>query len=123
MCIPKPLDFPGGATCKEPACHCRRHKRHRFSPWVGKIPWRRAWQFTPASLPGESYGQRTRVGYSPWGHRVRYNGVTKHALVLLYVRDFSRSFNILVLKTIHLFIHLFFYRIDAKWDCLPFAFL
>ena len=23
---------------KEPACQCRRHKRHRFNPWVGKIP-------------------------------------------------------------------------------------
>ena len=30
--------FPG----KEPACQCRRHKRHRFDPWVRKIPWRRA---------------------------------------------------------------------------------
>ena len=28
---------------KEPACHCRRHKRRRgFDPWVKKIPWRRA---------------------------------------------------------------------------------
>ena len=25
----------------------RRHKRRGFSPWVGKIPWRRAWQPTP----------------------------------------------------------------------------
>ena len=25
----------------EPACRCRRHKRHRFNPWVEKIPWRR----------------------------------------------------------------------------------
>ena len=25
-----------------------------FSPWVGKIPWRRAWQPTPVFLPGES---------------------------------------------------------------------
>ena len=25
-----------------------------FDPWVGKIPWRRAWQPTPAFLPGES---------------------------------------------------------------------
>ena len=22
-------------------------KRHGFDPWVGKIPWRRAWQPTP----------------------------------------------------------------------------
>ena len=29
---------------KKPACQCRRHKRHGFDPWVGKIPWRGAWQ-------------------------------------------------------------------------------
>ena len=26
------------AQCKESTCQCRRHKRHRFNPWVGKIP-------------------------------------------------------------------------------------
>ena len=34
---------------------------------VGKIPWRRAWQPTPAFLPEESHGQRSLAGYSPWG--------------------------------------------------------
>ena len=29
--------FPGGASGKEPACQCRRHKRHGFNPWVRKI--------------------------------------------------------------------------------------
>ena len=38
-----------------------------FSPWVGKIPWRRAWQPIPVFLPEESHGQRSLVGYSPWG--------------------------------------------------------
>ena len=41
--------------------------RPRFSPWIGKIPWRRRWQPTPVFLPGKSHGQRTLVGYSPWG--------------------------------------------------------
>ena len=36
--------FLGGASGKESACQCRRHERLRFEPWVGKIPWRRAWQ-------------------------------------------------------------------------------
>ena len=40
-------------------------KRHRFNPWVGKIPWRRAWQPTPVFLPGESRGGRSLVGHSP----------------------------------------------------------
>ena len=40
---------------KEPACQCRRPKRLGFNPWVRKIPWRRAWQFTPIFMPGESH--------------------------------------------------------------------
>ena len=39
-----------------------------FNPWVGQISWRRAWQPTPVFLPGESHGQRSLAGYSPWGH-------------------------------------------------------
>ena len=46
--------FPGGASGKEPACQCKRQKRHGFDPWVRKFPWRRAWQPTPVLLPGES---------------------------------------------------------------------
>ena len=30
---------------------------------------RRKWQPTPVFLPGESHGQRSLVGYSPWGHK------------------------------------------------------
>ena len=37
--------------------------------WVGKIPWRREWHPTPVFLPGESHGQRSLVGYSPWHHK------------------------------------------------------
>ena len=59
-------DFPGGMNGKEPACQCRRHKRCQFDPWVRKIPWGRKWQPTPVFLPGESHGQRSLVGYSPW---------------------------------------------------------
>ena len=57
--------FPGGASGKEHACQCRRHKRLRFDPWFGKIPWRRAQQCIPVFLAGESNGQRSLVGYSP----------------------------------------------------------
>ena len=32
------MGFPGGASGKEPICQCKRHKRCRFDPWVGKIP-------------------------------------------------------------------------------------
>ena len=37
-----------------------------FSPWIGKIPWRREWLPTPVFLPGEFHGQRSLAGYSPW---------------------------------------------------------
>ena len=56
------LGFPGGASGKEPACQCWRHKKHGFDPWVRKIPWRRAWQPTLVFLPGESHGQRSLNG-------------------------------------------------------------
>ena len=52
--------FSGGPSDKEPACHCRRCKRLSFDLWVGKSPWRRAWQPTPIFLPAESHGQRNR---------------------------------------------------------------
>ena len=55
------------------SCQCRRLKRHGFDLSVGTIPWRRAWQPTLVSLPGESHGQRSLEGYSPWGCRVRHN--------------------------------------------------
>ena len=40
-----------------------------FNPWVGKILWRRGWQPTPVILPGESHGQSSLGGYSPWGSK------------------------------------------------------
>ena len=51
---------------KASACQCRRH---RFNPWVRKVPWRRKWQTTPGFLPGKSHGQRNLAGCSPWGHK------------------------------------------------------
>ena len=41
--------------------------------WVRSLgwedPWRRKWQPTPVSLPGESHGRRSLVGYSPQGRK------------------------------------------------------
>ena len=62
----------GGSVSKESACNAGdplQHRRPRFDPWVGKIPWRRKWQPTPVFLPEEFHGQRSLVGYSPWGHK------------------------------------------------------
>ena len=59
------VGFPGGTGGKELAYQCGRHKRHGFSLWVRKIPWKRAWQPTPVFLSGGSHGQRSLAGYSP----------------------------------------------------------
>ena len=59
---------------------CLQCWRPGFDPWVGKIPWRREWQPTPVLLPGKSHGQRSLVGYSPWGHK---ESVTTERLYLL----------------------------------------
>ena len=45
----------------------------RGLPPLGKassrLSWRRKWQPTSVLLPGESHGQRSLVGYSPWGRK------------------------------------------------------
>ena len=51
---------------KNSPANAGRHKRCRFNPWVKKVPWRKAWQPTLVFLPGESHGQRSLAGYSPW---------------------------------------------------------
>ena len=49
------------------------NRRHGFSPWVGKIPWRKEWLPTPVFLPEKSHGQSSLVGYGPWSHRVGHD--------------------------------------------------
>ena len=63
------MGLPGGTSGKESACQCKRYKRCGFTPWVGKIPWRRAWQSTSVFLPGECHEQRSLVGFSPQGRK------------------------------------------------------
>ena len=46
-----------------------RHERCWLSPWVGTIPWKKAWKPTPVFLLGEPHGQRNLAGYSPWGYK------------------------------------------------------
>ena len=54
---------------KESACRCRRCKRPRFDPWVGKIPCKREWQPTPVLLPGESHGQGNLADHTSWVYK------------------------------------------------------
>ena len=64
--------FPAGSDGKEFACYAGDLGLlpgliPGFSPWVGQIPWRRKGQPTPVFLPAKFLGQRSLVGYSPWG--------------------------------------------------------
>ena len=56
------LDFPGGSEDKESFCNTRD---------TGSIPGSRRspekGMATHSSVPGESHGQRSLAGYSPWG--------------------------------------------------------
>ena len=69
----------------------------RLDPWVGKIPWRRAWQPTPVFLPGESCGQRRLLGHTPRGHKesdrteVAEQQQQQSIDPLLYFSDASRA--------------------------------
>ena len=54
---------------KNPTANAGSVKRHRFDPWVGQIPWRRARQTNPVCLPGEFLGQRSLADYSPSGRK------------------------------------------------------
>ena len=58
------MGFPGGSDGKESASSAGDLSS---IPGLGRAPWRREWQLTPAFLPGEFHGQRSLVGYSPWG--------------------------------------------------------
>ena len=67
----------------------------RFSPWVGKIPWRRKWQPTPVFLPGASHGQRSLVSCVAWGCReldmteqlhFHFHRHTRQDVLLWYIR-------------------------------------
>ena len=67
---------------KESVCHCRRCRRCGFGPWVGKVPWSRKWQPTPVFMPRRSHGQRSLVGYSPWGRKE--SDTTEHACMRVH---------------------------------------
>ena len=139
-----PRGFPGGADHNESACQCRRHRRHRFNPWVRKIPWRRTWQPTPVFLPGKSHGQRSlAVCRGAMGsQRVRHDLAAEHPHIqipgpswyLLYLWKYyyiSRAFPIQGLKMVLLkwkanayinggYLDVRQAGLDFPFPCLPF---
>ena len=85
------MDFPLAQQIKKSICQFRRH---RFSPWVQKIPWRRKWQPTPVFLPEKSHGQRSLAGY--------IDGVAKSQTELssqVYSHNFINEGEVVKIKT------------------------
>ena len=48
-----PLQYPWASLVAQMVKNHLQCRRPGFNPWVGKIPWRRAWQPIPIFLPGE----------------------------------------------------------------------
>ena len=79
------MGFPGGSDSKQSACNARDPN---LMPWSGRsIPWRKKWLPTAVLLPGESHGQRSLAGCSPWGCRVWHAWAT-NTFTLLRSRKF-----------------------------------
>ena len=71
------MGFPGGSVV-DSASQAGDTGNLGLIPGSGRFPWRKKWQSTPVFLSGESHGQRSLVGHSPWGHkRVRYDLMTR----------------------------------------------
>ena len=51
----------------QPERVCLPTQEMRFSPWVGKIPWRWKRQHTPVFLPRKPHGQRSLAGLQSTG--------------------------------------------------------
>ena len=91
--------FPGGAYSKEPTCQCRKHKRCRFDPWVGKIPWRRhgnVFQYSCLENPTDRRAWRATV------HRV---AKSRTRLKRLSTAQHTYLDAHIYKHTLHIFIH------------------
>ena len=108
-CVRIPLKFEGlhyvyglprWLSGKKSSCQCRRCKRHRFDPQVGKIPWSRKWQPTPIFLCGKFHRQRRPMGYiqSMVTQRVRHEWAMEHymyeksSMALLQARPWCQMY-------------------------------
>ena len=80
----QPVLFTGDTYFQRSTCQCRRWRRLRFDPWVGKILWRRKRQPTPVFLPGKSHGQSSLVGYSSGGGH-KESDTTEYILLVKYI--------------------------------------
>ena len=59
MTVSSTLERGGGLPSGSVIKNLPAMKRLGFDPWVGRIPWRRAWQPSSVFLPGKFHGQAT----------------------------------------------------------------
>ena len=86
-------------------------RRPGFDPWVAKTSWRRAWNQLQYACLENPHGQRSPVGFSPWGckdmdmtqqlgahththihthtHTVRKEGFTSMKYITSLIMDFT----------------------------------
>ena len=95
---------------------CLQCRRPGFSPWVGKVPWRREW--LPTLLPGKSRGQSPgrpqSLGLRRVGHDWRLSVSASAACCAADPRAFS-SHRPETLSLLHNVLFLFFPACSWKW--------
>ena len=84
------LGFPGGSVVKNPPANAGRCRKLRFDIWVGKILLNHN-PFRSVFLPGESHGQRSLAGYSPWGCKEPDTTAQLSIRVCIYIYIFNFS--------------------------------
>ena len=70
------MGLPSWHSGRETACQCRRWKRSRFNPLVGKTLWKKKCQPISVFTPEKSHRQRNLLCYSPWG--CKKSDITDH---------------------------------------------
>ena len=115
--------FSGGSVVKNPPTN--QHRRCEFDPWVRKIPRRRKWPPTPVFLLGEFHGQRSLMGYSPWGlKRVRHDWMTNtHAYTHTHTHTHTYSFSDFSCRILSVVLYvdpcwLFYISVQFQFSCV-----
>ena len=82
--------FLGRSVSKESSCNAGDTGRHEFNPRVRKIPWQRKCnplQHSRKSIHGKAHGQRSLVGYSPWGPKSQTGLSDYTTTTVIYFRN------------------------------------
>ena len=104
------IHIPWWLKGKESIClHCRSSRKHWLDLWVGKNPWRRAWQPIPVFLPGETPGTKEPGRLQSIGsQRVRHdwsNLAPMHGHTFWKILDLN-TFSIFIIYFSEIFIKL-----------------